>query len=353
MVVTETSKGRKGTSWGEVRRLVSLVDRQWVDERCSSGLSSGEGLIWAIRDPIVEERPMRDDPTETEDRVMDNGVEDKRLFVHEGEFSQPLQAISRDGNTLSAVIRESWDSTQLRALTKNSRASCREPHVSILGHITASELRRLLTTNEMGNGFANRFMWVCASRSKYFPFGGSVHPQALADRTSNSISFARKVKFVEWGQDARDQWEAVYPRLSEGKPGLLGSVTARSEAQAVRLTMIYALLDNSQQIRVKHLRAALAAWRYCEDSAKFIFGDTLGDPMADEVLQLLRANKDGVTCNEIMNYFGRNKPSAVIGRALSVVQSFGLASCSTSKTGGRSVERWFAVGDQNARGKRV
>ena len=94
-IVASSSKGRKGMSWGEVRRLLSLVDGGWTRTCCVGGLSSGEGLIWAIRDPI-----------ESEERTLDAGIDDKRLLALEGELSQALQAIGRDGNTLSALVRQ-------------------------------------------------------------------------------------------------------------------------------------------------------------------------------------------------------------------------------------------------------
>jgi len=53
-IVGSTSKGRKGTSWGQILRLFRRVDEQFVSKCITSGLSSGEGLIWAVRDEIWE-----------------------------------------------------------------------------------------------------------------------------------------------------------------------------------------------------------------------------------------------------------------------------------------------------------
>ena len=44
VLVGETSKARKGTSWGQARRVSAEVDGAW-QERIMGGLSSGEGLI--------------------------------------------------------------------------------------------------------------------------------------------------------------------------------------------------------------------------------------------------------------------------------------------------------------------
>ena len=52
-------------------------------------------------------------------------------------------------------------------------------------------------------------------------------------------------------------------------------------------------------IELTHLKAALAVWAYCEASAKYIFGSTLGDPMADDILRALkRAGADGMSRND-------------------------------------------------------
>jgi hypothetical protein len=60
---------------------------------------------------------------------------------------------------------------------------------------------------------------------------------------------------VKMDCEASEYWEAAYPDLSEGHPGLLGDVTSRGEAQVLRLSLIYALLDCSPIITVEHLIA--------------------------------------------------------------------------------------------------
>jgi hypothetical protein len=137
-------------------------------------------------------------------------------------------------------------------------------------------------------------------------------------------------------------WISVYPKLSQGLPGLLGSVLSRAEAQVMRVACIYALLDRSEVIRRPHLLAALAVWEYVEASAKFIFGDSLGDPVADLTIAALRANRGGLTRTEISNLFGNNSTSQEIDRGLNLLMECGLARCDRTPTGGRPVERWYA-----------
>src|SRR5262245_58877285 len=51
-IVGVSSKGRKGTSWNHIRRVFEGIEPEWTSKRIQGGLSSGEGLIWGVRDPI-------------------------------------------------------------------------------------------------------------------------------------------------------------------------------------------------------------------------------------------------------------------------------------------------------------
>ena len=116
----------------------------------------------------------------------DPGVADKRLLVYEPEFANVLKQTERQGNTLSAILRNAWDGRDLRSMTKNSPARATGAHVSLIGHITADELRRYLTQTETANGFGNRHLWICADRSKMLPEGGVIDRRRWP-RTSGRI----------------------------------------------------------------------------------------------------------------------------------------------------------------------
>lgn len=241
VMVGDTSKGRKGTSGSYVRRMFAAVDPDWTNTHILSGLSSGEGVIWAVRDPIEKQEPIRENkrPTGTYRTVIvDPGIEDKRLLVMEGEFAQCLRVMQREGNTLNALLRQAWDSGDLRILTKNNPAQSTGAHISIVGHITKDELCRLVDGTDASNGFLNRFLWCCVRRSKVLPEGGSPHEAALdpiIQRLGQAVQFGRTAGELKRDEAARETWRYVYPVLSEGKPGLLGAVLSRAEAQVMRL----------------------------------------------------------------------------------------------------------------------
>jgi len=253
----------------------------------------------------------------------------------------------REGNTLSPVIRGAWDSGNLRSMTKNSEARATSAHISIIGHITRDELRRLLTETESANGFGNRFLWLAVRRSKCLPEGGNIDHENLNNlviQLHDAIEFARNAGEVTRGEDARELWRTVYPSLSEGKPGLLGAITARSEAQVLRLSAIFALLDCSTKIKSEHHRAALALWNYCERSAKWIFSTSTGDPRADRILFALRmAGATGMTKTKINErVFNRNVSSDALSDALRILYQSRAATFTKEVTGGAPCERWFA-----------
>ena len=99
----------------------------------------------------------------------------------------------------------------------------------------------------------------------------------------------------------------------------------------------------SSEIRFEHLKAGIALWEYAEASARFVFGESLGDPAADTIKNALDTNPDGMTRTDITNLFGRHKNTGQISRALNALLGNGCAFHETEKTEGRPVQRWFSM----------
>lgn len=340
-LVGATSRARKGTSAGHPKRLLAGIDKDW-GTRVTGGLSSGEGVIWHVRDAVQGQ------DKKGEDVCLDLGISDKRLCILESEFARGLAKTAQDGNILSAVLRQAWDHGDLRTLVSGRQkapVNATGAHVSVIAHITMEELQRLLTDTEAANGFGNRFLWVCVRRSKLLPRGGTYPEQALrpyALRLKNALDAARRVGLMHRTPDAEDRWAAMYIAMAEGYPGLLGAITARAEAQVLRLSCLYALLDSTSAVAVPHLEAAYALWRYCEASVRHIFGTLLGDPLADDIYQMLQQmGSDGMTRTDINHALGRNHKSAALRGALTRLSKEGMARYTVIKTAGRPVEKWF------------
>lgn len=349
VLVGETAKGRKGESWSYPRKVFIEIDETW-SHKIESGLSSGEGLIWAVRDEVKKKEPLKDrksgEITGYQEVIVDEGIEDKRLLVFQSELASTLRVLGRDGNTLSATIRDAWDTGNLQILTKNSPARATRAHISIIGHITKEELLRYLTDTEAGNGFGNRFLWFCVQRSKYLPFGGNLSEVDLAlliAKIRKVVDFSKEACEIGWTKDSKRLWEKIYPVLSEGKRGMVGVMTSRAEAIVIRLTCIYALLDKAVLIYPQHLLAAIAIWDYAGSSVNYIFKDRIGDPVSERIFEALLASPQGLTRTEISNHFNRNLSSDRISSSLEILETLGKAQKETSSTSGRNEERWYAV----------
>jgi hypothetical protein len=345
-LVGRSSKGRKGTSLNHLKQILKLADPDWQRERIVHGLSSGEGLIWAVRDPIF--RSERDKKTGQVDEVkVDNGVDDKRLLVTETEFAQALKVMSRPTNILSTVIRCAWEDGNLRTLVKNNPAHATDAHISIIGHITEEELKKELSQCELFNGFANRFLWFVVKRARLLPEGGDLPLnglEQLARELREAVEKATVITRMSRDAEARIHWHTIYRDLSQECPGLLGATTNRAEAQTMRISQLYALSDGSAEIKLIHQQAALALWQYSFESAKYLFGERLSDPRAQRVWDALKVRPQGMTRKVILDeIFQRNISADALAYVLQSLIEAGVARCQIEDTGGRKAERWFTL----------
>jgi hypothetical protein len=140
----------------------------------TKGMSSGGGLIHEVRDPSETTSEVLNKDTGVPETVpTEAGIEDKRRLVVETEFVRTLKVMKRPDNILSTILRDIWDTGDLRVIARTTGVKATGAHISILGHITADELQRNLAEGDVANGFLNRFMILCARRSKYLPDGGA------------------------------------------------------------------------------------------------------------------------------------------------------------------------------------
>lgn len=202
VLVGKTAKSRKGSSGKRIKSIVEAADQTWTRGRYKGTLSSGEGLVWAVRDPVYQEK-------DGEPALADTGVTDKRIYLVQSEFGAVLRVMARDGNSLSGVIRDAWDGEDLAPMTKGNRIRATAPHVGIVGHVTADELLRHLTDTEACNGFGNRFIWFLVRRSKEIPFPSvpdqsNVNP--LIIRLRQALDASKAVRQITLTKEAMKIW---------------------------------------------------------------------------------------------------------------------------------------------------
>ena len=330
VLVGESSKARKGTSWRYICRLFSEVDEDWVARRVTTARLTAGGLIHALRD----QEP----------------ATDRRLLVLSEEFASVLHVLGREKGHLSPLLRCAWDSGNLRTLDRHSPLEATGTHISLVGHITHRELIQHLHRTESHNGFANRCLWTCVRRSKCLPEGGSLKPDELSGvarelrRILSWASSATETPLCR-NQAARELWNDFYPALSHARPGAYGAATSRAEAQVLRLSAIYAALDCSSIIAPSHLQAALAVWEYCSASAAFLFGASTAEPAADRIHHALGEAPEGLTRKQIRGLFHGHLSSERIDAALEELTSLGLVTNRALPGQGRPSMLWSAIED--------
>ena len=328
VLVGESSRARKGTSWNQIRRLFAEVDRPWVAERVTTARLTPAALIYALRD----QQP----------------ATDRRLLALSEEFAAVLQSLRRAKGHLSPLLRCAWDSSDLRSLAGLHPIQATGTHISLIAHITQRELEENLHPTEAHNGFANRCLWTRVQRSQSLPEGGHLDAHELSAvaaelrRALDWVADAGSICLVRDDQ-ARALWRECYPALSQVRPGLHGTATSRAEAQVLRLSAIYAVLDCSPTIRPPHLQAALAVWDYCSASASLFFGTSTGDHTADRIREAINASNGSLSRQQISALFRGHLSSSRIDAALEQLISLGAIYHNSQPTGGRPSTLWSAT----------
>jgi Protein of unknown function (DUF3987) len=342
LIVGKTSDGAKGTSDQVVSALFAAVDQHRLSDvplNRTSGLSSGEGLIEAVRDANGE------DP---EAKGFDEGVADKRLLVVETEFTSVLAVMERQGNILPRVIRDAWDGEPLRTLTRSPLCAT-NTHIIIVGHVTPGELRVKLKEAQLDGGTMNRFLPTASRRTKLCPDGGNIPEEILGEHASTMAEYIDHgclVGRVQRTETANKLWRARYANLRKARPdGRVAQILARAVPQVLRLSLAYALADGCVEIDEQHLSAALGLWSYAEATAEWMFGSDIDTGELDAlVTYIASAGKAGRTRTDISSdHFKRNRKASEIKAMLAQLVADGRVREKIDKSGpGRPVTRYFA-----------
>lgn len=321
--VGRSGVGRKGDATSLIKRIDASLKNSYelvAPKVHSGGLSSREGLIYLVHDGY------KDGAKDVEP------VTDKRLWVVESEFANVLHQARRDGNTLSAAVRDLWDGASLQPATKTNRLFTTDPHICISGAITPNELMELMAAREMSNGFANRFMIFFAERLRKISFPESTSNETvneLARSVRGIIDFCRTGAVsnarISFTQDARHMYDKLYQgELSDNRYGeRIAGVTERRAPMLVRISMLFALIDMKLKIEPAHINAAIAWIRYLVDSVRFIFAsgaeevDTIEvNDTAEDIVNFLRLRGETSKTEITRECFNGNKNSDQIDKAI-------------------------------------
>jgi hypothetical protein len=245
-----------------------------------SGSVSGEALIRKIKEYTNLDMPM---------------------LYDESEFGTLLTSAQRDGMTLGQELRKAYDG---KRLSYNSQAKgdfvVEEGHYFCLySNITPIELANTMTKNEAANGFGNRFLWCYGDKRHRITYDArnlaysdeeladmSGEDRALLSTMRGSVATIDEARLgeickeiikrcdeasnrgeVRMSPSAYELFDTMCGELDHDHPtGLADALIARGGNHVVRLSLVYALMDNSKLIQPVHLKAAWAMWQHCRNS---------------------------------------------------------------------------------------
>lgn len=324
--IGRSGRGRKGDAVSLVLRIDAVlrtIDESFAPQIHRGGLSTREGLAALIHDGF---RHGRNEVT---------AIEDKRLWVVESEFANVLHQGRRDGNTLSAALRDCWDGVDLKPATKSNQVHASNPHVCLSGAISPSELTGLMSSREMSNGFANRFLMIWAERTRMLPFPKET-PQAvvehLARRTLDVLTFVHANQtdtreHLRMEMSAQAQWR--YAQLYRGElhedygVGVTASLLERRAPMLLRLAMLMALTDLQTRIDGQHIDSAIAWIRLATASVRYVFVSAVEDAkltqtleFSDRVLAFLRERGQATRSQINTECFRGKVPKTMIDASL-------------------------------------
>jgi hypothetical protein len=325
VLVGDSSNGRKGTATSVGRAVMNAAYPGW-ERLIVAGLGSGEGLVGRFRGADVAEH---------------------RALVMESELGRLLTAMTREGSTLSPILRDAWDGVPMGRFLAREQALVTWHHVGLLAHVTPVELRQKLTNADAANGFGNRFLWLAVRRRRLIPFPTS--PERLiapfVEPLHDAIEAAQTPGELHWSAAAAEQWEWLYATLAmKPRHGLWGALLARAEAQIARLALLYALLDGAPAVDLAHLEAAEAVWGFGERSVVSVFGRSTGDRDADVLREYLA---DGPVEWEAAKKAIGVRRAADLTSAVETLRGLGLAEVVTVSRGTGRPRRLIRVPGAN------
>lgn len=327
--VGRSGRGRKGTAFRLTDRLLKRLEENHPDvafQHHSGGLSSREGLVMMIHDGYAKSMGKSAEEVPA--------IQDKRLFILESEFVNVLHQAGREGNTLSAALRDAWDGRGIKPAIKHNAVGVSRPHINLWGHITPSELKDCMKARELSNGFANRFLTIWAeqpARHALPPGTPDEVVDSLTDRMAEVLRFAGANRFVEHdrrpmrlSESALLLYKALYENQMARPIGeRLAGLLERRAPMLLRIAMLLALTDSTMQIEPHHLQAAMAWVQYWEDSIAFIFATAQDEAKAeqttnaaDRILYFLQTHGQATRTELVKDCFNRHTTKDVMDAAL-------------------------------------
>ena len=327
VIVGRTGLGRKGETGSSSHAVFEYLPGDWQNGHVIPSISSGEGLIHRLKDAVPMKPKKRRGmyPTPPEEDEITFEIIDKRCLLESEELDNLLVAASRDGSTVSSIVRQGFDGMPLGQLKANTDVRATKYHFSIIGHVTPQELEAKLLTKEVFNGFANRFIWCPTRREKTINlFRVSVEER---DRISEIKELHARACAAEleasadWLASLQDgdfdlaETEGIEIKFNQGASDLMASfnddfnvylektpfadLVVRGLVIVARMALLQAVLHRSETITARHIESAIAAWRFYQAGSEIIFAKMVRTDPLDALVEWIKAKGGRTTVRDV------------------------------------------------------
>lgn len=273
-LVGPSTEGRKGTAMERAEMaMAQALGASTIANLMFDGVNSGEGLVSTLES---RQARFRNEPV--------TGI------MYEEEFATLLAAQSRDNSTLDPRMRAAWDGKVLSNRKQSTQQSIEPPYwVSALVAITPKELRAKSPTGAFTSGSFNRWLWLPVIRRDVDVLDTPPDiPYELRTRLSDAYHSAQQERpFLRHTPDAQRLLFDYSTHLAHSVVGMERDLSARLVPIALRVALIHAMVEGQRQVTLDHVRRGIALAEYARSGIGFIFGMTVGDPLATLLLRKL------------------------------------------------------------------
>ena len=282
-VVGPPGTGTKGMSLRAALDVARRADPAFVAERVTGGIRSREALIDFVRGEEMVDKA-----------VVARSADDQRAVVTT-DMSDLFGAARRGTTNVTEALCDAWDGTTLHSTARTPPVRSGEACVSVIAHATPGGARDHVSGD--GARLASRFLFAWSQRQREVPLPREIPHEQLQAVAAALAAAAQRARDhgCSWvlSPSAAQLWNDVYGDLSNPTGGLQQVLAARTPAIALRVAMVYAILDPGTDelgvVQTAHLSAALALCGYSAAAVEYLVGDAQGEQLTDRLLAAVRA----------------------------------------------------------------
>ena len=224
-------------------------------------------------------------------------VRGRSMLIYEDELAVILKGLRREGSTLGGFLIQAADAVPIMSLSTRRRPlMATGPTVGMLAASTSEWVEANVIEDDIRGGIVNRILWFYGSDKGRISLPQSPSPALLKKIYETFVWIpsapAIRPRVMALTVDACEAFDAWYVRERPSLSPLVAAATARAHTQAIRLALLFAILEGRGRvtdIKTEHVEAGIAVSEYCMAVASHLFLTSSKHPDARTDRSLLEA----------------------------------------------------------------